>query len=518
MRLHVKPGLIVAAGAALLLLVVLIWSLDAGSATAQSCGGGYHFHAPDTCHKHCQNGMSSHNTDHGDNCSVSNPTPKPPRASSRREPTPTPTPPPAPKPCPAAVSGFQVDSVTDTSITLAWDAPTSNPRQYKIESCTSGAADCPGATEVATPAGSATTHTLANLNPNTSYYYRITALAHTDGTCQDSAASSIITGTTAKIRLVVDNFRVTTVTSTTAVLEWDAPDSTDGLDKYKIESCTSADASCPGATELATPDKTKTSYTVTDLTPSTTYYFRITALALPDSNYLDSDPSASRGTTSQSTGGGTPGDGTEDNTPSGIVEVTTALPPVAGLSVQCTANSASVTWTSPTVKTNIANLEIQYCTDADCTSPQDGGSPRATATKHDVAGLSPNTNYYFRIRAVGKTGHGDSDWSDTVLCKTGKAPLPAISGFAVDSFTDGGGVPLTWDALTHTALSFYTLEVCANAQCSGTPTSYSLLANKRTHTCQRGSTCYYRVRAKANNTSDYQDGPWSEFVVVSIPN
>ncbi|MCY4520523.1 MAG: fibronectin type III domain-containing protein [Caldilineaceae bacterium] len=523
MRLHTKPGLIVAAVAALFLLTALIWSLGADSATANSCSGGYHFHEPDTCHKHCKNGMSAHNSTHGDNCAVSNPTPKPTRR--RSSPPPTPTPRPTPLPCPVAVQGFQVasgaDSITDSSIKVTWDAPgPSSLYGYRIESCSSANADCLGATEVATPSRSVTSHTLTGLDPYTPYYLRITALAYpSSATCSDTAASAIVTATTAKIRLVVDNFRVAGITSNTVTLQWDAPvePTTTGLDKYKIESCSSADASCPDATEVATPAKTATTQIVTGLDPSTTYYYRITALALPNSAYLDSVPGDTSGDTTGGNSGGNSGNPPNDeNPPDDIVVVTTALPPVAGLAVTCTDSVATLTWTAPVSTTNVDNLEVQYCTDAACTTPVSAGTPLASDTSWAVVGLSANTNYYFRIRAAGKTGHHDSDWSDAVLCKTDKTPLPAITGFTVSSHTDQGGVPLTWNAMTHAALDKYRFEVCSDAQCSS-PTGYDVTNAAYTHTCPRGDTCYYRVRAKATASSDYKDGPWTDFVIVSIP-
>ena len=527
MRLHTKPGLIIAAVAALFVLAALAWSLSADSATANSCSGGYHFHEPDTCHKHCQNGMSAHNRSHGDNCSVSNPTPRPRR--QRPSPTATPTPQPTPLPCPVAVQGFQIgsgdDAITDSSITVTWDAPgPSSLYGYKIESCSSADADCPDATEVATPSRSVTSHTLTELDPFTSYFFRITALANpSSATCSDTEASAIVTATTEKRRLVVDNFRVAGVTSTTVTLQWDEPESTTGLDEYKIESCSSAAVDCPDATEVATPAKTETTQIVTGLDPSTTYYYRITAMAIPNSAYLDSVP----GDTTGDTTGGTPGNPGDDppgddppndeDPPDDIVVVTTALPPVAGLGVTCTANSATLTWTAPTSTTNIDNFEVQYCTDSTCTTPVSAGTPLASATSFTVVNLSANTSYYFRLRAVGKTGHHDSDWSDAVLCKTDKTPLPAITGFTIDSDSDLGGVPLAWDAMTHTALDKYRLEVCSDNQCSS-PTGYDVTTASYHHTCAQGTTCYYRVRAKATANTDYKDGPWSDFVTVSIPN
>ena len=242
---------------------------------------------------------------------------------------------------------------------------------------------------------------------------------------------------------------------------------------------------------------------MTGLDSSTTYYYRITALAIPNSDYLNSVP-----------GDDPPNDG---DPPDDIVVVTTALPPVAGLAVTCTDTTATLTWTAPVSTTNVNNFEVQYCIDATCTTPVSAGTPLASATSFTVVGLSANINYYFRLRAAGKTGYHDSDWTAAELCQTDKTALPAITGFTVSSHTNQGGVPLAWDAMTHTALDKYRLEVCSDNQCSS-PTGFDITDTAYTYTCAQGTTCYFRVRAKATANTDYQDGPWSDFVIVSIPN
>ena len=60
----------------ILLLLALLWVSNTVLAThSSSCSGGYHHHDsnPHTCHKHCQNGMSAHNSGHGEDCAVNNP-------------------------------------------------------------------------------------------------------------------------------------------------------------------------------------------------------------------------------------------------------------------------------------------------------------------------------------------------------------------------------------------------------------------------------------------------------------
>ncbi len=559
MRLHRTPGFIAVVGAVLLLLVAaLIWWPDTGYAQSSSCsswnehdhdGRGCHskaichqphctsappnedpvpedapvclspFHSHGTtCHKHCRNAGQ----DHGDDCTV--PTPAPTRRRPRSV-TPTATPTPVlraalqqrsqartvgtatPMPCPAAVTGFAIDSVSDSSITMTWDAPQdSQPYQYRIEACNTAGVGCPGARVEATPARSATSHTVTSLAANTPYHFRITALADPNSACSNSAASSIVTGRTAKIRLVVDNFHASEVTSTSVKLQWNAPASTTGLDEYKIEECSSADASCPQPLAVATPAKTKTSHTVTGLEPMLTYYYRITALAVPNSNYLDSDPSASRGTTS----GGTP---------AGIVEVSTLFPPVVSLAAVCTADSAELTWSLQVSRSSISQFVVEVLEDCtDCTASV-FSVPR-TATSYTATGLSPNSVYQFTVhyRSIRSIGDNYASEPVSVQCTTAKKPLSAVTGFTVSNFGVDGGVPLAWNAMTHTALDKYQLQICANKQCSGSTTTHETTNTTYSHNCARGSTCYYRIRAKATTEGDYLNSPWSDFVIVSIPN
>ena len=521
-----KPGLIVVAVAVLFLLAALIWSLGTDPAMANSCSGGFHFHEPSTCHKHCQNGMSGHNSTHGDDCSVPIPTP---RTRSERSDSDSNSasnsvsnngPRQTPLPCPVAVQGFQVDSgtdsITDSSLKLAWDAPgPSSLHGYRIESCSSAAANCPDAAEVANPSPSVTSHTLTGLDPNTAYFFRITALAQPDSaTCSDTAASAIITATTAKIRLVVDNFRATDITTTTMTLRWDAPESTTGLDKYKIERCWSPDPGCTLGRHVVTLDNTATSYNLTDLYGSTTYYYRITALAVSNSDYQDSDPAASRGSASGDSDG-------DDATSSGMVKANTALAVPGDLkTLECAGNQATLWWVLPALwHRDVAHYLLQVCNDANCTDVVATHQITWNWGQFDAPSLAPNTTYYFRMQTIGKNGWLDSDWSETVSCTTAKQPLPAITGFTIgNNGDDSAGVPLTWDSITHTALDKYRLEVCSGdtAYCE-TPDGYDVAESSYTHTCAAGTRCYYRVRAKAVATSDYLDGPWSGLVSVWIP-
>ena len=187
-----------------------------------------------------------------------------------------------------------------SSLTLAWDAP--NPStglgEYRIERCASSdSCDSPPWQATVSEDGSATyTSTVSGLEANTPYYFRITALAAPDSGYLDSEPSAILTARTTKITLSeVGDFKVASKTDIAMTLQWgapeNAPDPPAGLYSYRIERCSSSGSSsnpCPDAAEEATPAGTETTHTATNLTPGTTYHFRIRALAAADGDYEDS--------------------------------------------------------------------------------------------------------------------------------------------------------------------------------------------------------------------------------------
>ena len=200
-RAHRKPVLVIGAiGFLFLLLASLLWVFNTRSVTAHSCGGGYHHNTLSSshkCHKHCKNGMRPHNTSHGDNCSVSNPTPRPTSRPTRRPTsrpastptprplptaTPTPTPTPGPTPTPTATATplvlgappLWVIGVTQTTVELGWTA-VPGATGYELLYVSSHG-HLSGAYLSATPP---LDHTATNLLPATQYDFHLRATAGT---------------------------------------------------------------------------------------------------------------------------------------------------------------------------------------------------------------------------------------------------------------------------------------------------------------------------------------------------
>ena len=303
----------------------------------------------------------------------------------------------------AAVTNFRHDSssLTHSTAKLQWDAVSPTPDKYKIESCSSSGANCPSATQEATPAGSATSHDLSSLTRNASHYYRIKALADPNGDFLDSSWTSILTVDTAKEPLAtVANFRhdSSSLTHNTAKLQWDAVSPTP--DKYRIESCSSSSAGCPDATLVTSPAGSATSHDLSSLTRNTAYYYRIKALAASSSDYSDSSWAS-------------------------ILTVTTAKEPLAALSGFTIARvkppntpiTIKLSWDANS-QTGLDKYELVECSDANCSSTNNTYSVTGTSYQRTV---QRSTSYYFRVRAKATitSDYADGPWTNTKHLRVG---------------------------------------------------------------------------------------------------
>ena len=198
---------------------------------------------------------------------------------------------------------------------------------------------------------------------------------------------------------------------------------------------------------------------------------------------------------------------------------TTPLPLVAGLAAAPVSHSSMrLSWTAP-YPANHNSFLLQRCGDAGCTgTPTDIGTPAASATSHTVtSGLTRNTAYHFRIRAVAapNSGFEDSAWSSTVQGRTAKEKLPQVAGLTAAAGTpDHSSIDLSWTAPTSTTnVDNFRLQRCDNASCTGTNTNLTSPAKTATSSTVSGLTrntaYHFRIRAAATSSSDNADSDWS---------
>lgn len=211
---------------------------------------------------------------------------------------------------------------------------------------------------------STTTLQVNGLSPGTTYYYRVRA-GNTGGNSASSSTQVVTTSIDAPTGLTFSSVSSTGFTTT-----WG---SVTGATDYLLYVSTQSDFSTHVVNGLSTGGAT--TYSVSSLTPSTTYYWRVAARN-NNPSAVPSQPSSASLLTTSATGGG--------------LLVPQALTPSTVNSTDFTARWNSVT--------GATQYEIDVATDSGFTTIVYTRNS-LTGTSHVVSPLTNNTTYYYRIRA-----------------------------------------------------------------------------------------------------------------------
>jgi|GEM_PF-3256780 len=365
---------------------------------------------------------------------------------------------------PASITNLVATAPTTSTITLTWTAPgddgnSGTASQYDIRYSTSAitSSNWGSAVQVSgepTPrsTGSSESFTVTGLSPNTTYYF---ALKTADEVPNWSSMSNVSSATTGQLADVtppssVANLAASGPTSNSMTLTWTAPGDDGGTgtaSQYDIRYSTSAITSSNWGSAVQvsgepTPRSagSSESFTVTGLSPNTTYYFAIeTADEKPNWSGLSNIVSGRT---------------------SALSDVT---PPAAVLNLAATAPTTStitLTWIAPgdDGSSGIANqYDVRYSTSTITSSnwsaaAQAVGEPipksAGSSESFTVTGLSPNTTYYFAI----ETADEKPNWSGLSNITSGRTsalsdvtPPAAVSNLAATAPTTST-ITLTWTA------------------------------------------------------------------------
>jgi len=173
-----------------------------------------------------------------------------------------------------------------------------------------------------------------------------------------------------------------------------------GAVSYQLQRSATSGFSSP-----TTTTHTTTSSSVTGLTPNTLYYFRVRVVyANQTGNWSD------------------------------VVSARTAAIPTPTLSAA--ANGISTINTSWSSGAGVSSYQLQRSTTSSFTSPT---TTTHTTTSSAATGLTPNTLYYFRVRAVAQGLSGN--WSNVVSARTANvtAPTGTVTISAAMSGTNARG-------------------------------------------------------------------------------
>ena len=321
---------------------------------------------------------------------------------------------------PPAPTGLAESSKTHNSVTLAWTAPTANPAvtSYKLYY---GQDSIRATPQTASPTSSP--HTVTGLTAETEYAFAIAAI-NSEG---EGALSDTIRVTTAAAPATEpDPPTLSTViqrsTATSADLTITQPADDGGADVISIKVYYTSDGGTPtkGSTSQTFSDLSDNTYSVTGLSPGTTYKFRATAINSVGESAL-STAEATVQTLRRKPDAPTMSPTTESSTTS--VMLTIMEPTGAG-----TGGAA------------LDSLKVYYRMLPGGTFPARGTASSeagvevfatiATDDQYEITGLAPNTEYEFQATVANSgAGGGESELSGTATGTT-LPGAPTVTGTA----------------------------------------------------------------------------------------
>ncbi|BBE23085.1 hypothetical protein MN0502_19680 [Arthrobacter sp. MN05-02] len=356
----------------------------------------------------------------------------------------------------AAPTGLASPSQELTSVKLTWNAWNNAPR-YRVQFSTK--ADMSGATYYRYGTTSAT---ITGLSKDTTYYFRVRALASDNSTAL-SPYSSTIKVSTKTDSLFPTGLKFTEQSEFGIKLAWNA---WNNAPRYRVQFSTKPDMS--GATYYR---YYTTAADIRGLTPNTTYYFRVSAISADGTTSLSSYSSAITAKTT--------------------VAAPTATPAPTGLKfTEQSEFGIKLAWNA---WNNAPRYRIQFST-----KPDMSGATyyRYTTTTADIRGLTPNTTYYFRVSAISADGTTSlSPYSSAITAKTTVAAPTATPAPTGLKFTEQSefGIKLAWNAWNNAPR--YRIQISTKSDMSGATYNryYTTTADIRGLT--PNTTYYFRVSA-----------------------
>lgn len=300
---------------------------------------------------------------------------------------------------PAAPSGLAVSNLGASTLTLTWTDNSDNETGFLIER---------DAVQIATVGAGITTYADSGLSGSTAYVYRVRAT----NAVGNSAYSATATTTTLPSSIAAPSGLAIGVASATALnLTW--------FDNASIETSQQIQRSTDQVTwsTIASALVPNTvAYQDNNLTPATTYYYRVRALS-STYNLTSAWSTVASGTTAV-----------------GVPPIPTGL----AASVGSTTNIV----TSWQAAANATTYDLQIGTSATTFSQ----TFATTALGLNVTNLTADTTYYLRVRA--RNSSGASAYTTAVSAATPRPTPPPVETLSLAGSVSGLSLNLSWAGIT----------------------------------------------------------------------
>lgn len=301
---------------------------------------------------------------------------------------------------PTAPSNLAANSITQSSLNLSWTASTDNVGVAGYDIYRNGV-------KINSALVTTTTYSVTGLNAATAYQFYVQAKDAAGNTSGNSNTVSVTTPDT-QAPSAPGTPVASAIITTSLTLTWTASSDNVGVTGYDV---------FQDGIQINVSNITGTSFSVTNLSPSTTYQF-----------YIKAKDAAGNSTNSGTTNATTPAPpDTEAPTAPTDLAVTTVA-----------QNSVTLSWTASTDNIGVTGYDVY----------RNGvkiNSSTVTTTGYTATGLSAATAYSFYVVAKDAAGNTSGN-SNTISVTTPDTQAPSAPGTPVASVITTTSLTLTWTA------------------------------------------------------------------------
>jgi len=312
---------------------------------------------------------------------------------------------------PPVLSGIVASNITTTSAVITWSTNEVSDSQVQYGITTSYGSSSTLDTTLVT----SHTRTLSNLSPSTTYNYRVISKDAAGNTATSANSTFTTSSTPDTTPPVISGITAGTLTSTSATITW----TTDEASTSQVEyGPTTAYGSL---TSLDTTLLTSHGTTLTNLSPATTYNYRVI---------------------SKDAAGNTATSGNNLFTTAAAQPPSNPTGPVLSLvsTKDITSSGVTVTWGTDVPATS----EVEYGLTGSYGSSSGINATLLNSHSQTLSGLQPNTLYHYRVKSADALGNLSASADHTF---TTNPPIDTTPPGDVQNFTAVAGaqsVTLSW--------------------------------------------------------------------------